>query len=54
MKFQQASLQMEGEGGSKYVVFHLGGQLVGLSLLPVMRLKLSASSVSAPSKELPW
>lgn len=52
--FEQACLQMEGEGGSGSVVFHIGGQLVGLSVLPVMRLKLNALSVSANPKELPW
>lgn len=52
--FEQARLQMEGEGESRSVVFHIGGQLFGLSVLPVMKLKLNALSVSAPLKELPW
>lgn len=42
------SLQKLSEGGSGCLVFHVGGPLIGLSLLPAMRLKLNALSVSAP------
>lgn len=34
--------------GKRSLVFHVGGQLAGLSMLPVMRLKLNALSMSAP------
>lgn len=42
------SLQKPSEGGSEYLVSHVGGPLISLSLLPAMRLKLNALSGSAP------
>lgn len=44
----QAGLQKGAREEANLVVFHVGGQLLGLSVLPVLRLKLNALSVSAP------
>lgn len=46
--FRQVSLKKEDEGGSRSFVFHVGGRLLGLSVLPVMRLKLNPLTMSAP------
>lgn len=44
---KQAGLQRGAREEASLVVFHVGGQLLGLSVLPVLRLKLHDLSVSA-------